>query len=90
MPTCPECQLAYLEGESHRCAEAIGEPLSVASITLGHAAGGAIAGAILFTILCITLDGTGGPTCFLFGGVIGAPVGVAIGALVGARRARRK
>jgi hypothetical protein len=69
---------------------ATGEPSSVASVILRHAAAGAISGAILLTILCITRDRTGGIACFLPGGLIGAPVGAAIGALVGASRARRK
>jgi hypothetical protein len=69
---------------------ATGEPSSVASVILRHAAGGAISGAILFTVLCITRDRTGGLACFLPGGLIGAPTGAAIGALVGARKARRK
>ena len=88
MPICPNCDLAYLDGESHHCGDRTDQRPSANWVTLGGAVSGAIAGIVLVTVVSIMADG--GPYPILLGLVFGAPFGALIGALVGARRAARK
>ena len=88
LPICPDCDVAYLDGESHRCGDRTGAPPSANWITMGGALSGAIAGIVLVTTLSIMANNE--PYPIILGVVFGGPFGAVIGALVAARRASRK
>ena len=90
MPICPECDVAYLDGESHTCGGKTGTLASVVWRTLGGAACGAVAGFLLMTILCDVIEGARNIWCVLAGAVIGVPIGAAVGSVIGDRSVGRR
>lgn len=86
-----DVRIAYLDGAAHTCGSAARarEPLPVASVTLGGAVLGAIAGAILLTLLCVAVERAGDRTCFLFAGLLRTPFDAAVGAVWGSSRSLR-
>ena len=90
VPVCPHCDVAYLDGESHRCGGKTRRPRSVVWVTLRGAAFGAVGGLLVMTIFCDVVDGARNIWCVLFGAVIGVPLGAAVGALVGGREGKSR
>ena len=90
MPICPNCDVAYLDEESHTCGGRAGESWFIAWRTLGGAACGAIGGFVLMTILCDVIKGARNIWCVFAGAVLGVPVGAAIGAVIADRRVSRR
>ena len=87
MPICPNCDVAYLDGESHNCGDRTGERPSVNWSTLGGAVSGGIVGIVLVAAL---FAGLGEPWFIIKAVFLGAPFGAALGAVIGARRASQK
>jgi hypothetical protein len=90
MPICPNCDVAYLDGESHKCGQTGGMSRFVVWRTLRGAACGAVGGLVLMTILCDVIEGGRNIWCVLAGAVIGVPIGAAVGAVIAGRRASRR
>jgi len=83
MPICPNCKVAYMDGESHTC-------LAKSQSTLGALAG-LVAGAALGFVVClipIFLFANGSAQAPLLAIFIGAPVGALVGAIVRGKAGR--
>jgi hypothetical protein len=78
MPICPNCRIAYLEGEAHKCERGT----SVVGVVAG-ALTGAVIGSLLVTVGYGII--TGSNLSGLVGMFVGAPLGGLVGALVGGR-----
>jgi len=91
MPICPNCDVAYLDGESHSCGGTTGMSWSVVYRTLAGAACGAVGGFALMTlILCDAIRGTRNIWCVLDGAMIGGPIGAAVGSVIAGRIVSRR
>jgi hypothetical protein len=91
MPICPNCQMAYLPGESHHCERdnrPTGQPLSPGWRAVAVACWGAGVGGVAMFGLCMATNSFG-PGCVVAGLISGAPIGACVGAVIGYRRATR-
>jgi hypothetical protein len=78
MPICPNCRIAYLDGEAHRCTR---------RTSVGGAVAGTLAGAVIGFLLATVGYGTitGSNLSCVVGLFVGAPLGGLVGAVVGSR-----
>jgi hypothetical protein len=90
LPICPNCDVAYLDGESHTCGGTTGMSWSVAWRTLAGAACGAVGGFVLMTILCDVIKGARNIWCVLEGAALGVPISAAVGSVIAGRRGSRR
>ena len=90
MPICPNCEVAYVDGESHACGGTTSVSAAVVWRTLGGAACGTVVGFVLMTILCDLIEGARSIWCVLGDAAIGVRIGAAVGAVIAVRRVSRR